>query len=155
YGGRDAEVMLRVSIDGKIVGKAETLVVKPRGAETRTLVYTPKKVGLERGRFEIVPSTPDGFPDDDSFDFVLSVQPEMNVLVVKGNRVADGLPGEAHYLDTVLQSRAAPSEDKSPEPPDRETLKKTIPQTELTAEKLKGVSVVALANCGALSDAQY
>src|SRR5262249_15403799 len=46
YGNSESEVILTVSIDGKQVGKPDRFVVKPRSAETRTLIYTPTKEGI-------------------------------------------------------------------------------------------------------------
>jgi hypothetical protein len=156
YGSSESEVVLTVSIDGKQVGKPDRFVVKPNGTETRTIVYTPTRDGLERGRFEIRPQGPDAFPDDDRFDFVLSVQPQLNVLVVNGNPSDDHMQDEAFYLKMVLSSRP-PTEDQKSEKPAAKVRRprEPIPQAALTAKELDGVSVVVLANCGALSDAQY
>src|SRR5262249_37922161 len=136
YGDAESEVVLSVSIDGKQVGKPDRFVVKANGTETRTIVYTPTEEGIKRGRFEIRPQGPDAFPDDDRFDFVLSVQPQMSVLVVNGNPSDDPMQDEAFYLKTVLASRPSLSEEKKSEKPAPKVRgqREPIPQAGLTAK---------------------
>jgi hypothetical protein len=160
YGKSEAEVTLGVFIDDKQVGKPETLVVKPGSAETRTIVYTPTEAGIKRSRFEVSPRTPDVFPDDDRFDFVLSVQPKMTVLLVSDLPEDDKLD-EGRYVRVALTSKSTPPvEEKKPVGPTLREIQQAIDvrpiaQPALTAQALKEASVVILTNCGALSDDQF
>ena len=163
HGSKEAEVTLSVFVEDKQVGRPETLTLKPNSTEVRSIVYTPTTPGLKRGRFEITPRTPDGFPDDDRFEFTLAVEP-LRVLLVNGNLSPDEMQDEAHFLETALTSKAEPStsESKKAGPDEKGTREiqqalevQTVPQTALTPTLLRDVSVVVLANCGVLRDDQF
>jgi hypothetical protein len=166
YGKTDAEITLSVFIDEKEVARAP-VTVKPGQAFVKPIVYTPTEAGIRRGRFEITGKTPDSFPDDDRFVFTLSVQPKIKVVLINGNVADDPLQDEAYYLASALKSRADPdSSEKKPgdvKKPDatgtREIQRSLdvveLPQPALTADTLRDASVVVLANCGALTDAQF
>jgi hypothetical protein len=168
FGKSEVEVTLSVYVEDRQVGRPETLTIKPGSTEVRTIWYTPTEAGLKRGRFEIVPKTPDGFPDDDRFEFTLNVEPRVKVLLVSGHGSEAPLMDEALYLETALTSKAEPAakEEKKkpgvPAPADRAVREirqalqvQTVPQPALTPALLNDASVVVLANCGALSDPQF
>jgi hypothetical protein len=175
HGKSEVEVTLSVHVDDKQVGRPETLTVKPGSTEVRTVVYTPTEPGLKRGRFEIVPRTPDAFPDDDRFEFTLAALPRVKVLLVNGNASPDEFQDEAHFLKTALTSKADPdpvgpasragpgagaARLAAPTLPTTREIQQalevqTVPQAALTQALLRDASVVVLANCGALSDAQF
>jgi hypothetical protein len=156
-----AELTLSAFIDDKEVART-ALTVEPGQTATRSFVYTPTEPGLRRGRFEITGQAPDRFPDDDRFLFTLDVRPRLRVVLVNGLKSDDPEKDEAAYLHTALSSRAemAPAE-KNPAGP--QTTKEILASLDvqevtepgLTQDTLKDASVVVLANCGGLSDAQF
>jgi hypothetical protein len=177
-GKTDAELTLSVFIDEKEVARAP-ITVKPGQPFVKPIVYMPTEPGMRRGRFEITGKTADGFPDDDRFLFTLNVERKIKVLLINGNPADDPLVDEAHHLAIALTSRPEPSESSSNSlpPPAAEKGPKAkkppakplagareiqraldvvpIPQPALTADTLRDASVVVLANCGALTDAQF
>jgi hypothetical protein len=155
----DAELTLSVYIDEKEVARTP-LTVKPGQQVVKPILYTPTEAGLRRGRFEITARTPDAFPDDDRFLFTLAVQPRLKVIVLNGNPSGDPLVDEARYVQTALTARADVGGDAKPGArKDREIQASldvvVLPQPALTADTLRDASVVVLANCGALGDAQF
>jgi hypothetical protein len=159
-----AELTLSVFLNEKEIARAP-LTLKPGEAAVRKVTYAPREPGLLRGRFEITGKTPDRFPDDDRFLFTLAVEPRVRVLLVNGNPVADPVENDARYLFTALTT--APEAEKKPEadkkPGTPEALKefqrsldvREVPEAGVTPEALKDASLVVLANCGALSAAQF
>jgi hypothetical protein len=155
-----AELTLSTFIDDKEVASQQITV--PAGQTiVKAIDYTPTEAGLRRGRFEVKGRTADRFPDDDRFLFTLDVQPRVKVLLVNGHHDEDERRDEAHYLYLALTSRAhkEDEEKKAGQPTTREILRsldvRKVIESEVTDDALKGTSVVVLANCGALTDAQF
>ena len=98
-----ADVTLSLLIDDKEVARAP-LAMKAGQTVEHEFSYVPSEAGVLRGRFEI---THDRFPDDDRYLFVLSVAPQIKVLLVNGNPTADPFENEALYLRTALSSTAS------------------------------------------------
>jgi hypothetical protein len=156
-----AELTLSVLIDEKEVAR-HAIAVPPGQAVVRPVVYLPTEPGLRRGRFQITGKAPDRFPDDDSFLFTLAVEPRIKVVLVNGRADPDPEKDEARYLHTALTSRAeVAAEEKKPagQPSTKEILRsldvRELPEAGLTADTLRDASVVVLANCGGLTDAQF
>ena len=179
-----AEVTVTVYIEDKEVSRA-TLTLKPGETVVRRIPYTPREAGSLRGRFEVAGAAPDRFPDDDRYLFTLNVSPRIKTVIVDGQvpgqPIADA--DEAHFLETALTAgvhapppltptplpQGARGEINPPRPlgergrgegaGDDDFLRPfdvhVIPEGALTAESLKDARVVALANCGGLTQPQF
>jgi von Willebrand factor type A domain/Aerotolerance regulator N-terminal len=138
------------------------ITLKPGETVTRSIVYTPREPGLQRGRFEIKSDKPDHFADDDRFLFTLNVVPRVKLVVVNGNVALDPIESESAYLQTALttspDSSSGSPKAGAPLDASREFQRsldvRVFPEAGLTAEALRDVSVVALANCGNLTSTQ-
>ncbi len=155
-----AEVTLSVLIDDKEVA-SHPISVAPGKSIVKLIDYTPTEPGLRRGKFKIAGKKPDRFPDDDEFVFTLDVQPRVKVLLVSGNRDDDPARDEARYLYLALTARPDSGEEKKAHDIQRSLDVREMTEPELTADALRGAreieraSVVVLANCGALTPAQF
>jgi hypothetical protein len=156
-----ADVDVSVFMDEKEIVRT-TLRLKPGETDSRKVIYYPTEPGVHRGRFEISSKGPDQFPDDNSYLFTLTVQPQIKVLLVNGNPAAQGFESDSLYLWTALTTtREAGSGDRKDEkntpikdlqrPIDTEE----ISETALNPELLRDTSVVILANCGGLNPQQF
>ena len=129
------------------------ITLKPGETVTRTIVYTPREPGLLRGRFEVKPDKPDHFAEDNRFLFTLNVVPRVKVVLVSGQEAPDPIESESACLATAL---TASPETSGPAGEFQRSLDvRVIPETGLTAETLRDVSVVALANCGSMTAPQF
>jgi len=176
-----AEVALTVLIDEKEISRT-TLTLKPGETATRKLIYVPAEPGNHRGRFDITGKKSaatdsvvggggktagfDQFPDDDRFLFSLPVRPRAKVLLLNGNPAADPFENESLYLRNALSITEIADEKKSgsgaqkPEPRSDQEMARSfetvdVAENRLTQEALKDVSVVIVANCGALAAPQF
>ncbi len=95
---RDQPVSTRVSVvlEDQVVGQLN-LTVQPGQPATAALAITPKKAGMLRGRFEL---PPDAFPDDNTYQFCLNVEPHIRVLLIT-------TPGDGPLEDPAIYLRAA------------------------------------------------
>jgi Aerotolerance regulator N-terminal/von Willebrand factor type A domain len=95
---RDQPVSTRVSVvlEDQVVGQLN-LTVQPGQSATAALAITPKKAGMLRGRFEL---PPDAFPDDNTYQFCLNVEPHIRVLLIT-------TPGDGPLEDPAIYLRAA------------------------------------------------
>jgi hypothetical protein len=157
-GDETAEVTVNAFVDDQEIGRA-AFSLKPGEESGKELVFIPREAGTHRGRFEIAF---DRFPDDNSYLFVLPVMPPLKVLLVNGNPSSDPYDNEGLYLRAALTASA---EGDAAQPgvknlmPSKEYLRsldvQDVAEAHLTAALLKQVSVVILANCGRLTDAQF
>jgi hypothetical protein len=149
-------VALCAYVDDKEVART-TVAIGPGQTVTQALVYVPTEPGEHRGRFEVLPSTQDRFPDDDRFCFCLSIAPRSRVLLVTGPNRADGGVDEGYYLRAAL---TLPAYDQALNiPGDTPAAGKSIDlqelrQADLSALRLEGIDVVVLANCGKITPLQ-
>jgi hypothetical protein len=151
-----ADVTLSLFIDDKEVARAP-LRMKAGQPVEHEFIYVPSEAGVLRGRFEI---TADRFPDDDRYLFVLSVAPQIKVLLVNGNPAANPFENEALYLRTALTSTATRDQPAAGAASMTKQLQQSLQLVEiaepaLSAESLRDVSVVILANCGRLHGQQF
>jgi len=168
------EVIVSLFIDDKEISR-KSMTLDPSETETANFLYLPQEPGVMRGRFEI---SSDRFPDDDSFLFTLTVEPQVRVVIVNGNPTADPFDNEALYLRTALTAADRPAEEFDPKKvtangkpqpagsaspltteADRRFVKSLdiveLTEDKVNAESLKDASVVILANCGKLNDQQF
>jgi hypothetical protein len=151
-----ADVTLSMFIDDKEVARAP-LAMKAGQTVEHEFVYVPSEAGVLRGRFEI---THDRFPDDDRYLFVLSVVPQIKVLLVNGNPTSDPFENEALYLRTALSSTAPRDKPLTGAAAMAKQIQQSLQVVEinepaLNAESLRDASVVILANCGSLHAQQF
>ena len=90
------ETKATVRLDDEIVAQVP-LVVPPDRVVTHTLAVVPPRAGVLRGGVEI---PADAFPEDDTLQFVLNVEPRVGVLVIAP-------PGLEPIFDPALFLRAA------------------------------------------------
>jgi hypothetical protein len=152
-----AEVTVNVLIDEKEVGRAK-MNLKPNETVSQRVIYFPSETGLHRGRFEISSTASDGFPDDNRFDFTLSVVPRPKALVVNGNPSVNAQEDDGRYLMSVLRYQVEDTKGEKKPGEQREAREfarllevQEIQEAALNAEALKDVSVVILANCGGMN----
>jgi len=163
YSKEPADVTVSVLLDGKEVA-SQTLTLKPGETGTRRIIYTPIEPGVHRGRYEISTKATDRFREDDQFLFALTVAPRVKVLLVNGNPAADPYESEALYLKAALSATEADvaGGEKKPALPgavSKEFLRsldvQEIAEPAVNDQALTDVSVVILANCGALQPAHF
>jgi len=154
-------VTVSLFFDEKVVTK-KNLTLKPGETGEAEIIFTPKKSGMLRGRYEIAS---DRFADDDTFLFSLHVVPQVEVLLVNGAPAAEPLENEGLYLRTAMTATefSAETSEEVVDPTLAETKTfarslnvQEIPEASLNAEILHEIDVVILANCGGLkAPAQY
>lgn len=173
------DITVSLRIDEKEIAR-KSLSLKPGETANAPFLFLPTEPGTFRGRFEI---SADRFPEDDSFLFTLTVEPQVRVIIANGNLSAskDPFENEALYLQTAFTvTDPEPGDTSAPVVPhpkpaskstktvtrdasltteaDRRFAKSlevvTIAENQISAERLKGARVVILANCGHLSDPQ-
>ncbi len=88
-------VVLEDQIDSQL-----SLTLQPNQTVTRTFSITPKHAGLIRGRFEL---PADAFPGDNQFQFCLSVEPQIRVLLITSPAAKPADDPEI-YLRTALRA---------------------------------------------------
>ncbi|MFV1967867.1 MAG: VWA domain-containing protein, partial [Pirellulaceae bacterium] len=155
---------LGLFIDDKEVTRTQ-LTIEPGGQREAELIYRPKRAGILRGRFEI---PGDQFTQDDSFLFTLTVTPLVRVLLINGRPSAEPLDDEGLYLRSALVSTDVASTfggdaigggaDPNMEATNalRSVLDvRDVSEAQLTAEELRDVDAVVLANCGNLQVDQF
>ncbi len=147
--GDEASATLSVSLDDKEVARLP-VILKPGEAIVKKVVYVPEASGTLRGRFEVSGKAPDGFPDDDSYLFTLTVDPAVKVLIVNGNPSADPFEDEALYLRTALSARSGEGSGPLAAPLKSLDVRET-PEGGLNPDSLRDAAVVILANCGGLN----
>lgn len=85
-----------VVLDDQIVGHME-VTIQPGQPATGSLTVTPSRAGLIKGRFEL---PTDAFPDDNTYQFCLNVEPRIRVLLIT-------TPGATPLEDPAVYLRAA------------------------------------------------
>ena len=156
------DVAVSVQIEGKEISRP-TMTLKPGESAVREIDYVPQEPGVLRGRFEIEKTAgkSDGFPDDDSFLFTLSVDPQIKVVLVNGAPSADPFESETLFLKTAMTVGGEDEENTSaaklPVSTNyvRSLYVNEILEPAVTADSLRDAAVVILANCGALNAAQF
>jgi hypothetical protein len=163
YAKEPAEVTLRAFVKEQEIYR-KRLALRPGEVAVRKVPFTPTEAGTHHGRFEITGAAADRFPGDDSFLFTVTAVPRVKVLVVNGNPSADPEVDETVYLRALGAIFAGrPGEKAGKETAKVKALRelaqsldlRETPEAGLTAEALKGAGVVALANCGGLSDVHF
>jgi hypothetical protein len=169
FSKKPAEVVLRAILDEKEISRKK-LLLKPNQTETKAFYFTPTEARVHRGRFEITGNgNTDRFTDDDRYLFTFTAVPKIKVLLVDGSPSTDPELDETHYLRTIGDIFAhAPEADKVTKktatgPEQLATLREIaksldlheIREAALTPKELEDSSVVVLANCGGLTDAQF
>ncbi|MBI5761560.1 MAG: VWA domain-containing protein [Planctomycetales bacterium] len=157
------DVTVSVLLDEKEVARVP-MTLKPGETQTKEVIHIPQEPGVLKGRFEIErnEASTDRFPHDDSFLFALNVEPPLKVLIVNGHPVLDPLENETLFLTTALTVGG----DDEPLAADlakmgvskefvRSLELREIPEPQLNAETLRETSVLIVANCGAMNDAQF
>ncbi len=164
-----ADVTLSMFIDDKEIARTP-IGLKPGQTVEHEFPFVPTESGVLRGRFEI---TEDRFPDDDRYQFAISVAPQIKVLLVNGNPTPDPFQNEALFLRTALSS-TTPQDNKAteeasfptnaPAESNAATLAREmqrslqvieIPESGLNLESLRDAGAVILANCGSLNPQQF
>ncbi len=169
------DVVVSLFVDEKEIAR-KSLTLKPGETTNTQFLHVPREAGTLRGRFEI---SSDRFPDDDTFLFTLTVEPQVRVVIVNGNPAADPFENEALYLRTAFTATDRSDEEADPKksvPTANASAKATaansltsevdrrfirsldvieFPEGQLNAETLRDASVVILANCGGLTDPQF
>ena len=95
------DVTVSLLIDDKEIAR-KSLTLKPGETANAPFLFVPTKPGTLKGRFEI---SADRFPNDDTFLFTLSVEPQVRVVIVNGNPTKnpkDPFENEALYLNTAF-----------------------------------------------------
>lgn len=174
------DVTVSLLIDDKEIAR-KSLTLKPGETANASFLFVPMEPGTLKGRFEIAA---DRFPNDDSFLFTVTVEPQVRVIIVNGNPTKnprDPFENEALYLQTAFtatepdevnsSSSGQNSANSKPTAPqgnrpldkltteaDRRFVKSLdvieLPENRINADALKDSSVVILANCGQLNDQQ-
>lgn len=166
-----AEVAASLFVEEEEVARVP-FSIKPGDTAEHEVIFVPTEPGALRCRFEI---HEDRFPDDDQYLFTLAVSPPVKVLLVNGHPAGDPFENEALYLRTALTAHGE-EEDKPVSPldelsaasagqaarplaPSKEYVQsldvEEIPEGQLNQERLRNVSVVILANCGALNPQHF
>lgn len=152
--GGDPTATIGVSIDEHEIARLP-VTIRPGEAVSRSVVFVPEAAGVVRGRFDITGKTADGFPDDDSYLFTLTVDPQIKVLLVNGIPTPDPFDNEGLYLRTAMTARGDDGKSAGPLAATQAIARsldlREIPESGLTQEALRDVSVVVLANCGGLN----
>lgn len=157
------DLTVSVLLDEKEVARVP-MTLKPGESQAKEVIHIPQEPGVLKGRFDIerTESSTDRFPHDDSFLFTLNIEPALKVLVVNGHPAADPLDNETLYLTTALTVGS----DDEPAAADlaklgisREFVKslevREVAEPQLNAESLRETSVLIVANCGSLNEAQF
>ncbi|GDY07271.1 membrane protein [Planctomycetia bacterium] len=95
------DVTVSLLIDDKEIAR-KSLTLKPGETANAPFLFVPTEPGTLKGRFEI---SADRFPNDDTFLFTLSVEPQVRVVIVNGNPTKnpkDPFENEALYLNTAF-----------------------------------------------------
>ncbi len=174
------DVTVSLLIDDKEIAR-KSLTLKPGETANAPFLFVPTEAGTLKGRFEI---SADRFPNDDTFLFTISVEPQVRIVIVNGNptkNLKDPFENEALYLQTAFTATEPDDVGQASSLPDKAASKtrqagslshdtkltteadrrfvKSLDVVELnenqvTADALKEASVVILANCGTLNDQQ-
>ena len=95
------DVTVSLLIDDKEIAR-KSLTLKPGETAHAPFLFVPTEAGTLKGRFEI---SADRFPNDDTFLFTISVEPQVRVVIVNGNPTKnpkDPFENEALYLQTAF-----------------------------------------------------
>ncbi|MBI3878333.1 MAG: BatA domain-containing protein, partial [Verrucomicrobia bacterium] len=144
----NADVTVKLFINDHEVTRT-TVALKPGEERVAEMNYLPREAGSLRGRFEI---ESDRFPEDDSFLFAMTVNPQVQVLLVNGKPNADPFETETLYLRAALTAGAG---DETAQDFVRSLDVRELPEPAITADALRTANVVILANCGSLTDDQF
>lgn len=174
------DVTVSLLIEDKEIAR-KSLTLKPGESTIAPFLFVPTEVGTLKGRFEI---SADRFPNDDTFLFTISVEPQVRVVIVNGNPTKnpkDPFENEALYLQTAFTATGPDDVGQASSLPDKAASKTRqagslshdtkltteadrrfvksldvveLNESQVTADALKEASVVILANCGTLNDQQ-
>jgi len=156
------DVTVSLLIDDKEVAR-KSLTLKPGETAHAPFLFVPTEAGTLKGRFEI---SADRFPNDDSFLFTITVEPQVRVVIVNGNPTKnskDPFENEALYLQTAFTAtepddagQASGLSDKGA-PKTRQTTGSPSQDTKLTTENdrrfVKSLDMVELNESQVTADA--